>query len=386
MMNVLYIITTFEKGIGGHYISLKELVSGLGDKINPHIVNIGRCESPVLMSMECTNFNFIYKYYNFLWIRNELIRIANRLDIDVIHCFDDRAYLFVRSKVFSKYRVVVTKCGGKLPVFYPKIKNLILYSNDDYRRFRKCRYERIDLIPNRVLEFDDSNKKIQKIKTERNISDSDIVLLRIARISRYYMHSFMQSMNLVKDLNRKKGVHHRVKLIVVGQVLDKDVFIELKNFSSEDVVFLTEEYYYKNARELIMLCDAYIGTGRGLMEAASKKKVLLCPVQNKRYPCLLSADVFESFFSSNFSERCTVNKSDNALFDEICDLLSSVKNVEGLKEYSFYLYKKFFSLESRVDWYVEYYNKISGGVNRGYLDILMQGVFFHYYYFSQRNV
>lgn len=376
-MTVLFLITTFEKGIGGHYFSLKTTVECLASDITPIVINIGRIDSPIIKKINCLKHQFIYNYFNYYSIQKNIHTIIKENQVDRIHCFDDRAYLFIRSKRFYKIPLVLTKCGGPNPKYYPKVNNLILYSNENLKYFdRKFNNKNTFLVPNRTSPFNVSVAKVKLLKEKLNLPKDAIVFLRISRISNYYKKSIEQSIELVKNI--KNGV-----LIIIGQEVDKELLMSIKNREVDNVHIVSDEYYYKNAKEVIPICDFYIGTGRGIMEAASLKKILLSPVSGKLYPALLNVKSFNNFFNSNFSERNKSNLSNDELLEEIIEVCNSeLKRIE-LQEFSFDMFVSNFNIESKKKWYLHFYQNMNEGINNKFLDKWLHFIFFHYYYITQ---
>ena len=376
-MRVLYLISTFEKGVGGHYFSLQSTLESLTPEVKSIVVNIGRMESPVISSLNCPKYQFIYKYFNFIKIQQNILDIIQEYQIDRIHCFDDRAYLFIRNYRFKNIPVALTKCGGPNPKYFPKVDNLILFSEENKLSFKNRQgYKNTYLIPNRILPFSPDIKKVDNLKKKLNIEDDFKVFLRIARISHYYKESIFQSIRLVEKIPE-------ATLIIVGQVIDEEVFNQIKEKGIERVHIVDEERYYKNAKELIPVCNFYIGTGRGIMEATSLKKIVLSPVMKRDYPALVTKKTFKSFFNTNFSERNVSLLSSSEILNEVNEVIKSDKKQENLSNFSFKMFNENFNLKTTKDWYLKFYENLSEGSNTNFKDKCKHFMFFHYYYISQ---
>lgn len=376
-MNILYLITTFEKGVGGHYFSLQSTLESLVPDINPVVINIGRTKSPVIESLSCTKHQFIYKYYNFIRIQKKINEVIQSEKIERIHCFDDRAYLFVRNSLFGNIPVVLTKCGGPNPKYFPKVSNLILFSKENANFFQaKAVTENIFLIPNRTLPFKPSGEKVQKLKERLNLNKNSPVFLRIARISPFYFKSLKQSISLIKNINN-------AQLVIVGQIVDEDIYEKLKKLANKKVHIVTDETYYRNAKEIIPICDFYIGTGRGIMEATSLKRIVLSPVVDRKYPALVTETSFESFFSTNFSERNISSLSDFELLEEVKQAVDSLEKRQELSTFSEKIFNQNFNLITKRKWYLSFYKNLKQGANTDFADKFCHFLFFHYHYFTQ---
>lgn len=376
-MNILYLITTFEKGVGGHYFSLQSTVESLVPEVNPVVINIGRTESPVIDNFSCTRHQFIYKYYNFVSIQKRIEEVIHNEKIDKIHCFDDRAYLFVRNSRLKDIPVALTKCGGPNPRYFPRISNLILFSRENSNFFQaKAGYKNIHLVPNRTLPFEPADDKVLQLKKLLNLDNNSLIFLRIARISHFYYKSLRQSLNLIRHI---KGA----QLIIIGQVIEEEVYQKIKQQTDDRVHIVRDEYYYKNAKEIIPICDFYIGTGRGIMEATSLKKIVLSPVVDRAYPALITEKSFPSFFNTNFSERNVTNLSDSELLQEVRQAVNSPKKREELSAFAYKIYNKEFNVKTKKEWYLSFYRHLCDGTNNHFIDKCRHFLFFHYHYFTQ---
>ncbi|SFS55230.1 Glycosyltransferase involved in cell wall bisynthesis [Zhouia amylolytica] len=376
-MNILYIITTFEKGVGGHYYSMKSTIEALKPQINPVVVNIGRNESPIIETIDCDKYQMLYKVYNFVSIQIRLKEIINKHNIQKIHCFDDRAYLFLRSIRFKNVQLILTKCGGPNLRFYPKINTLIVYSKENYEFFRSLgKTENLYLVPNRVSSFYGSDERVKDLKTRLRIKSTENVFLRISRITKYYQKSLVQSINLVKSLETSR-------LIIIGQVMDEEVFEELKRIKSNKIHLVTDSLYYQNAKEIIPICDFYIGTGRGLMEASSMGKVLLSPVKDSKFPAIIKEGNFNSFFSTNFSERNKLDCDEIDFLNDIRNLLESKAEMLKLQKFSKKLFDEHFNINTKKEWYLRIYTSQLKGPNLNVLDRIKHFLIFHYHYLTQ---
>ena len=377
-MNILYMITTFENGVGGHYYSLISTIEALNKKVNPVIVNIGRKDSPILNATEFKVYDVNYSIWNVFKIQKQIKELIERHDISFIHCFDDRAYFFIRNKIFENIPCALTKCGGKNQRFFPKVDNLILYSQENYDFYSN---RKSSLIPNRVLPFRSNHSKISDLKRRLSITDKDLVILRITRFSKYYKRSIIQSINLHQYLIGK-GV--KSKLILIGTVIDFSFYNEIKKeYKGGGVFILTDVEYTQNAKELIDICDLYIGTGRGFMEASSKGKILLCSVLDFDLPCVVNSSNFEMFFNNNFSERNKINYTEEELKNDILKSINYRSSTQELKKFSLHIFESYFNLESKVSFYENLYNVKEFSSNLNKFDILVQFLFFNYHFYTQ---
>ena len=181
------------------------------------------------------------------------------------------------------------------------------------------------------------------------------VFLRITRITEEYENGLRQSINLINRLN-KKG--HQVILLVVGSIYSETLYENLIQTGNSKIVFVTEDKYTKNSKEILDIADFVIGTGRSLMEAASKRKVLLTPVKLRKYPSIVNEKTFFNFFTTNFSERNSPFYSDDENFKIIEELINKSNTYTENTTWSYSKYTKYFNLENVVEKYLTLYNDI----------------------------
>ncbi len=229
-MKIAYLIRTFgHQGLGGHYNSLKVTAETMSEDIECVIINIGKVFSPVIQDSKIKSY-FIYSNgYNMLSSIFELNKIILDEKITVLHSFDESAFFFGRMISFkNKLPHLLTKCGGPNYRFYPKTDSLICYSQENFDYYKKsAKFDdtSVYLLPNRVTEFSSDFTLIKKLK-EKYIKDSEVVMLRIARISKHYEKGFYQILDLVNELNKYSEV--KIKLIFIGAIENYEVYSSLK--------------------------------------------------------------------------------------------------------------------------------------------------------------
>lgn len=336
-MKILFIISTIgnKQGRGGHYYSLKTTFEEVNKQFDCIIINVGRRKSPVIDSINGKIFNITYKHFNPVKIFFQIKKIFDMEKPDVIHSFDVNALFFARLFGFVyKTPRVHTKCGGPNPPrFYPYVKNFIFYSQENYDFFKKSKKfseSNLYLIPNRIAIIEQDFKRINEIKLL--IKPESKVFLRIARLSSYYQDSIFQSINLIKLLNQEKISS---QLIIIGTNQDDQLYKELSQKKDDNVIILTDDYFTLNASELIDISDFVIGTGRSFMEAASRGKVLLAPLQRSDIPLLITKINFREVMSKNFSERTSIsnyNKNEN-----LNEIINAIQLNEKYDELSFFI-------------------------------------------------
>lgn len=304
-MNILFVVYT-SGGNGGHYRSLITLCNLLSPHHSVEIVNIGRFESPVIMQSQIRHSFAFFNKRNWNSVSKSLRLVITSHKIDVVHAFDYFSYdaaFFCASKIGIP--VVLTKCGGpapQIPALYPPIENLIVFSKEDKIFFKKRKgYKTITHIPNRALPYELNNDAIAELRSILKL-DNKFVVLRIGRISHAYYSTIKQAIRLTSVL-RKYGLDAEV--IILGSVDNEDVLKELEDAKNRKpfIHIITEDRYTKDAKSIIGVADAVVGTGRGFMEACFQNKIMYAPVANSEFPAPVSDENIEDILGYNFSER-----------------------------------------------------------------------------------
>lgn len=302
-MKILFIISVHGHGRGGHFHSLNHISRKIGENNDVKIISIGPGKSSIITSNPYFFKHIDFNGFNLLHLKAEINKLTSKFYPDIYHCFDVGSYNIIRLLVSSKkHKIILNKCGGPNPIKYPHIHNIILFSNENFVWFKnkkKYLHSNISLIPNRVKSLL-PNTIFQPIKKEPD----EFVFLRICRIGASYNKSIIDSVLLIEKLILKNI--RNVKLYVVGVIEDYDIFEKLNGHilvKNGSVIFLTDPTYTTEASKMLYIADAVIGTGRGLMEAASLSIPILTINKNGDIPVLLDSDNFFDAFKTNFSER-----------------------------------------------------------------------------------
>jgi len=350
-MKVLFLITVTGHGRGGHFHSLNHIASALGSEIEVGIVSVGPGTSEVLK----TNPFFITSIYsngiNLFQTRMQLKQALTAFSPEIIHCFDDSVYNLIKTLHLSTKRpIVLNKCGGPNPKSYPLVENLILFSTENlgwFKRQKKFSRTPIYLIPNRVRAI--KPQPISLVKPKESFC-----FMRIARIGQKYRKSLEDSIRLVGQL---KEMGQSVSLFIVGVVQEPEVYSKLQVLSQDkNVTFITDDKFTSEAAKMLVLADAVIATGRGVMEAASLSLPILTPAGNSDIPILINESNYEAFSSANFSGRGLATEQD--LRSNIQDILSIVADrtrYEQSASFSAFLFTNHFDVYSGIPKYLEVY-------------------------------
>ena len=351
-MNVLYVITSLNKGVGGHFYSLKTIVENLkSSNINPTVVCIGN--SPIIESGDFTKY-FFSIHLKISKIKTKIESLMIKHKIELIHSFDFIAFNYIRGLESPHLQ---TKCGGPYNRFIPNNKYITLFSSEnllDYTSRRKFRNTQFELIPNRVTNFCVDNHRVQLLKKQINYNPENKYILRICRISKEYKKSILQGYELFGKLTE---LGFKCKFVVIGGVYDKNIY-ELIKKECPEIIWLTDKSFTYNAKELIDFCDIYLGTGRGVMEATRCNKLIMVSTNNKKLPALLDQNNFTDFFDVNFSQRLNVNINEYQLLNTLVKILNSEFNKNKLFRFYGEMYDEHFNIENGTKKYLKLYNRV----------------------------
>lgn len=290
--NVLFVTFTMFNGVGGHYFTIRSLTKlSIFNKVR--LLDIGYAESPIIKNYSN------YSHYNLKLINPITYYKKLKSEIvghDVIYCFDVHSYNVVRFLCDGSKKVIMVKCGGPNPTFYyPKVKNLIVFSQENYDFFLE-KVAKISLIPNRVVlrELIDN----QVVSNSFNLS-FDKNILCIARIGVEYENKIKLAYKLFKELSKSENV----SLTIIGVVQQSEYFDELKKSLHGNVYFYTDALYTNEASKYIMNFDYLIGTGRGAVESILLGKKTFVPINNNKELVEVTSRNFIFLSKENFSGR-----------------------------------------------------------------------------------
>jgi hypothetical protein len=344
-MNVLYLISAYGKGSGGHFNSLNNIAKALdGYKdIDITIASIGNVASPILKTNSKFLGNLEFNWYSFFKLNKKFKDLCKGDKIDLVHCYDGgTALIIMMLPFFWKTRIIHTKCGGpnERHYFAQFLETVILFSKENLISFNKNKRfdtSNIHLIPNRVFRKEIDIKELSKLYQK---DDDKFTFLRIARIGKTYEESILQSIQLVEEI---QNINPKVKLIIIGVIEDEFIFNEIKKFASVrklSVEFLTNQEFTSEASRFLYLADVVIGTGRGVMEAMSNSIPVFAPLNGRALPAYVNSETFDTLFFRNFSQRNQI--------DEITDTMIIEYAVKLSKKDAFYQEMEQFSNQSAV--------------------------------------
>lgn len=379
-MKVVLVISSIVKtnpGIGGHYYSLLETVKQLEKEHDVYIVNIGSKKAIALMQSEY-DIKYITKSSIGIYKTHKYFKkYVKELRPEVLWGFDSVAYFWCRTvgntlKIPHGY----TKCGGVNPRYSPFSNNIVLFSRENlefFRGLKKFSKSNLYLIPNRIVKFDTDFKRIEKIKKKLNLTSDSFKFLRISRIKPFYQKSAIQIINLVNRLN-EDGIN--CVLIFIGEVESETTFNKLKLHSGNQIFFLTDEEYTSNAKEIIEVADVVLGTGRSFMEAATKKRILLSPLAEGRYPLLIDRQNYDSAFKYNFSERVKIDMYDEEMnYKNVKNLIQNKEIQRKKRQFSSEVFNRDFDANGIGRKYMEVFDSMDNKAKEDIADLAFHFLF-----------
>ena len=380
--NIVFFISSFGHGKGGHFHSLSTISRELEKENNVVVISVGPTYSETIQSAPCNHkYHFKFSGVNFFSVFRRIDEQIKEIFPEdyIVHAFDEYSYLFSRMVASKNNKVsVLTKCGGPNPKrYYPFCDNILLFSCENMSWFRSKRVygdSSISVVANRVQGVSSDEHRIGELKNRLGINDCDLVILRVGRINESYRSTIEQSIKL-HDCLCSKGVPS--KLIVVGVVQNADVEKELRKSADDGVYFVTDSEYTSNAKSLIDIADVVVGTGRGLMEACSLKKIILCPNLDQELPVLLTEENSRELADLNFSPRCKVSPETGSL-DQLVEMLECSEKRGLYSQFIYTFFRENFDVQTVPRKYVEFYS-VANRASRGrWIDVIKNYLWFQY--------
>lgn len=357
-MKILFIISVKGHGSGGHFHSLNHISREIGKTNDIKIVSIGPGFSRIISENPYFEKHIVFNGYNFFSVVKNFRGIIKNFRPDIFHTFDSSCYNVIRILINSKRnKILLNKCGGPNPLDFPFVKNLILFSSENYEWFKannKFSETAIHLIPNRVRALKLSSNYQPILKNSNHFN-----FIRICRIGNSYNKSITDSVNLIEYLYKEGYLN--VRLFIIGVVENNDVFTTLLNseiVKKGFVTILNNPEYCLEASKMLYLADAVIGTGRGFMEASSLGKPLLAINSNDIYPAIIDENSFFDAFKTNFSERNSFQDfSGEVNLTKIKMLINNPTYYNRIASLSLEYFNKYFNIESTSELYLKVYNQ-----------------------------
>lgn len=362
-MKILYVTEVGDAaGIGGHVYSIQALIRALAPTIECGTVVFGGAPCPALEALPRRPHQIPFQRNRLRlreWARfREIVRAEKP---DVIHAFEPTTCAFAR-RAAARFGcgLVYTKCGGPNPSrrfpwsYFPRVPRLIVFSreNEEYFRSRRdFRRTQIWRIPNRVGEVEPDPGKVAALRAR--LDPARPVILRVGRISSHYEKTAEACIRLVRRL-AEDGIP--AQMVFLGAVHDAGAEKRIRDALGGHGAVLSDPEWVGQASALLDAGDLIVGTGRGLMEAAARRRVLLAPTRSGQLPALVNERNWPALFDSNFSERSEIPAWDEARnYADIQKVLTDPEDRKKLAVFARELYEKHFAMASVVELYRSIY-------------------------------
>lgn len=349
-LDILYVISIQTHGNGGHFHSLNHISRALSKHYNVGIISIGRGKSKVLNEHPYFLKHIRLTGYNIFGLKKEFIKLIQTFNPTYINCFDWPSLAIIGAVSNSNTGILChTKCGGPNTA-YNFVNNLVLFSKENLSWFNSkpiFKNSNIALIPNRVKELVIDNTISLKKK-------KPFTFIAISRIGAAYTPNLKKAIRLIKMLGAG------IELVIIGTVEENKYLKELQEDIKTDrlpVRILTNDVYTNEASRYIRFADAFIGSGRGVMEACSLKIPVLSNAKNVTIPILLDETSFDTLFEFNFSPRSFAeNDNEEYHFIKLDKLVKDKVYSQELGSYSNQLFNSYFKLDNSYPKYEVFYN------------------------------
>lgn len=383
-MRILFLASVPQLGLGGHYHSLAAIAGALigSGTVDGSIVTVGRNEAPALAALASEGIRVRHLPFggaNPAQAWRALREECRLLRPDVVHAFDEHAFLFARLAA-RKFGIgaVVTKCGGPPPPkYFPRAEALTVFSQEDRDWFTRHGWPAVFLLPNRVRSVPQDEALCTELARRFTARTR---ILRISRIVGHYEKTMADSIRLV---SRLRAAGFDVELMILGRVYDPAVLRRLQSMGGDAVVWVTDERFTSDPKRLIDVAELVVGTGRSLMEAVARGRTVLCPVAGLLIPCLVTPANVEALAHANFSERGRLDTTDDQQFELLCERLRAGRTEEETR-FLASLSARFCDIDAVLPKYAEIYRSRQRRPDRTGPDLLLHGMKVVYVFLRQR--
>lgn len=365
-MNILFVISSEDKGAGGHYNSLFQVSTEVAKKYKVKIILLGKGNSPIVKSSPYFEgqFKIDHSIKECVKLDRSLKKLFINFPPDIIHCFDTNSLnRILLTKSSWKIPIVLNKCGGKNPLRnnHQHAHAIVVFSKENQDWFHSSKNynnEAIFLIPNRVREL----KLLPPSHQIEKSSADKLTFVRVSRLGGAYEFTLSQTYNLLDILSKKI----KVELFVVGRVQDANRFKILKEIGEDKpykVNFITDERAFRGS-DFLYLADYVVGTGRSFMEATSLGIPSLTPAQNTDIPILVNKKNVENFLATNFSERNVAsNEAQIKTIDSIEQANLEKDNLKQFQKETKEIFEEYFGTDKILKKYDQVYTYIKSSKN-----------------------
>ncbi len=324
---ILFVMSAYSgstTGQGGHYYSARDVASVLQAEWPGAEVQILVLGDILPAAIGGGSLEYVHVSPAGKGLREycrEVLASAERLRPTIVHAHDNKSYFFARL-IARRHRAkrFLTKPAGRDPrAGFPYCPDIVCYSAENLealRSRRRLRASRVHLIPNRVILPAPAPERIAALRERIGPGD---VLLRICRIGDYHRTSIEKTLLLAR-LMRTRGMD--VRAVIIGALESRAVLESLRKEAGSGDLFVTEPAFTVDAAALLDLATFVVGTGRGVIEAAMRRRWVFVPVGGEAsMPALVAPSNWRMLSATNFSVRSPdprgAGRSDLSLLEEL---------------------------------------------------------------------
>lgn len=376
-LNLVIVISSFRPwntGSGGHYYSAMTIAKSLSRQHSVSIINVGNFPASALSNSDIDVEFIDIDITKRLGVdRKDLKHALAKRKPDVIIAFDSSSGSLVR-RLCIKLRCgyLLVKPGGGIPKqYYQNNRFQVHFDLKDFNWARqRTHYEKSDIthIPNRVSAPLQDDQTIEQLRKRFSISKSEIIVIRIGRITNSYESSFLAAIQLTNFL-RESGFPTR--LVVIGICQDQSLLKQIQSQLSEKDITLVSSDITQNASRLLTLAQINVGVGRGFMEGCALSQFMLAVNGSDRLPTVVTKENFSSFFENNFSMRVDtsidIDENKERIIEIAENCLKGVRENRCSKEW----FDKYFSEEQVLPLYNKVLFKVRQHPEKWSLDVFV---------------
>jgi len=300
---VAFITFNFQKGIGGHYLSMLQTArSNIFSK--SLIIDVGY--QPTALFDDERDVYIKYSITKSFSAFSQLKKFLIEKDVKLVMCYDNHSYTLASPVCrLLGLKIVYVKCGGPRPkIYFPRAEYIITYSKEDMTFFsEKLPGSELVLIPNQVSE---AKLLEQQVNLGESFGRSSVSIVCIARLDQFYLGKINLAVAMVEDLRNK--YQQDASLFIIGSVQQQEVYAYLKALQKPYLTILTSENFTRDAAKFLNNFDASVSTGRGAVESALLGLKTYIPVNGSQDLALLSAENYDLLKATNFSGRAKVDR------------------------------------------------------------------------------
>ncbi len=346
---ILYVIASRGAGTGGHHFSLRDLSARMRAVADVQIVTVANQFPPALRDVPDVTY-LPHAPWRMAQTMAALLRLCRTFRPTVIHSYDAFALQMARVlSVVLDIPLVHTQCGGPTArTNVPRAPDVIVFSEENlsglsaHPRMAGCRLHHI---ASRVEPVAPDLDRIAALRAHLRLADGELVLMRVNRFVPAYEPVMRQTLTLAQTL-RAAGLP--VRAVLLGSPNEPEVVARIAALCAPGDTRVHDEVFTRRAAEVVALSDVVVGTGRGLMEAASLGRPLFASLAERTLPAPVAPDTVEALAGVNFSPRAVLPLDDKALAARAVEICADPQRRAAAGEYARHLYETRFDVGAAV--------------------------------------